>query len=229
MADHSSVIPTEYKGYRFRSRTEARWAVFLDSAGEPWEYEKQGYDLPTRKYLPDFWLQDMNCWLEIKGEKPTAEERQLCEELGWATSRAVVIAWGLPDEAGKRIDVFCGEVSDGGATCGQWFREIRIHCGDVPIPWSRDKLGRLCLNAGEDRSDREWTAPNNLIPFPGMKIAEHIQSPLAQKDFNRARGARFEHGESGPSGRDKFEMVMEKNNRNQEKLLADRAKFGGQA
>jgi hypothetical protein len=31
---------TEYCGYRFRSRLEARWEVFLDALGLEWEYEE---------------------------------------------------------------------------------------------------------------------------------------------------------------------------------------------
>jgi hypothetical protein len=38
-------IETLYKGYRFRSREEARWAVFYDAAGISWRYEQEGYDL----------------------------------------------------------------------------------------------------------------------------------------------------------------------------------------
>lgn len=61
------AIETEYKGYRFRSRLEARWAVFFDTLGIAWEYEKEGYDLGEAGwYLPDFWLPKSNAWLEIK-------------------------------------------------------------------------------------------------------------------------------------------------------------------
>src|SRR5438067_13347526 len=49
------AIETYYKGYRFRSRTEARWAVFFDKLGLRWDYEEEGYVLPkTGCYLPDF-------------------------------------------------------------------------------------------------------------------------------------------------------------------------------
>jgi hypothetical protein len=34
-------------GYRFRSRLEARWAVFFDVAGIPWQYEPEGFDLSS--------------------------------------------------------------------------------------------------------------------------------------------------------------------------------------
>jgi hypothetical protein len=50
-------IETLYRGYRFRSRLEARWAVFFDGAGIAWQYEPEGFDLSnvkvTRKYEPD--------------------------------------------------------------------------------------------------------------------------------------------------------------------------------
>lgn len=48
-------IETKYKGYRFRSRLEARWAVFFDALGLTWDYEREGYDLGAAGwYLPDF-------------------------------------------------------------------------------------------------------------------------------------------------------------------------------
>jgi hypothetical protein len=63
------AIETNYKGYRFRSRLEARWAVFFDSLGVKYEYEKEGYDLgELGYYLPDFWLPEVHggLWVEIK-------------------------------------------------------------------------------------------------------------------------------------------------------------------
>ena len=60
-------IETQYKGYRFRSRLEARWAVFFDSLGMLWEYEREGFDLGEAGwYLPDFWLPALDKWIEIK-------------------------------------------------------------------------------------------------------------------------------------------------------------------
>lgn len=61
------AIETTYKGYRFRSRLEARWAVFFDALGVPWEYEKEGFDLGDGIwYLPDFWLPKEQAWVEVK-------------------------------------------------------------------------------------------------------------------------------------------------------------------
>lgn len=46
------AIPTKYKGVRFRSRLEARWAVLFDLMQWPWEYEP----IDLEGYIPDFIL-----------------------------------------------------------------------------------------------------------------------------------------------------------------------------
>ncbi len=67
-------IETHYKGYRFRSRLEARWAVFFDALGIKWEYEKEGFCLDgVGYYLPDFWLSHLGVWAEVKPEDNTLE------------------------------------------------------------------------------------------------------------------------------------------------------------
>jgi hypothetical protein len=88
------AIETAYKGYRFRSRLEARWAVFFDALGIVWEYEKEGFELPSGRYLPDFWIPirpssdtppGAGWWVEIKPVAPTEEEAKLLMELTAAT------------------------------------------------------------------------------------------------------------------------------------------------
>lgn len=65
------AIQTSYKGYRFRSRLEARWAVFFDTLGLRWEYESEGFDLGGGEwYLPDFFIHDWRCFIEIKPDPP---------------------------------------------------------------------------------------------------------------------------------------------------------------
>lgn len=61
------AIETTYAGCRFRSRLEARWAVFFDHLEIAWEYEPQGYESDAGRYLPDFWLPDERIWVEVKG------------------------------------------------------------------------------------------------------------------------------------------------------------------
>lgn len=73
-------IETEYKGYRFRSRLEARWAVFFDTLGIEWEYEVEGFQKGGDvRYLPDFFLPKTQTWIEVKGstEKLHEDRRKL--------------------------------------------------------------------------------------------------------------------------------------------------------
>lgn len=92
------AIETSYAGCRFRSRTEARWAVFFDALGIPWEYEKEGYELPSGWYLPDFWLPEDQLWVEIKGQSPTEMEMRLARELAEHGENYVFIFHGLPNK-----------------------------------------------------------------------------------------------------------------------------------
>ena len=53
---HIKAIETVYRGHRFRSRHEARWAVFFDSLGVDWVYEPEGFDLTEEaKTLATVW------------------------------------------------------------------------------------------------------------------------------------------------------------------------------
>lgn len=61
------AIDTRYNNHLFRSRLEARWAVYFDSLSVKWEYEPEGYELSDgSKYLPDFWLPDHDVYAEVK-------------------------------------------------------------------------------------------------------------------------------------------------------------------
>ena len=107
------AIETAYAGCRFRSRTEARWAVFFDAMGFPWEYEKEGYELPSGRYLPDFYVGGMLAgfpyiWLEIKGKPPTEKELKLLAELAAHTNIIACMAVGIPGTA-KFIGILAGE------------------------------------------------------------------------------------------------------------------------
>jgi len=77
-----SPIPTIWNGRKFRSRLEARWAVFFDALGVRYEYEKEGYQLKSGVwYLPDFWLTDLKFWIEIKPSTPNPDEYDKASEL----------------------------------------------------------------------------------------------------------------------------------------------------
>lgn len=62
------AMEVSYSGRIFRSRLEARWAVFLDLLDVNWDYEPSFYQVGEELfYLPDFYLPDHQLWLEVKG------------------------------------------------------------------------------------------------------------------------------------------------------------------
>lgn len=76
-------IETEYCGYRFRSRLEARWAVFFDVLGLEYIYEIEGFILDDKQwYLPDFWFPQLKCYGEVKATIFTKQEFKRCQQLG---------------------------------------------------------------------------------------------------------------------------------------------------
>ena len=96
------AIETVYNGYRFRSRLEARWAVFFDALGVSYEYEPEGFKLPSGKiYLPDFRVKCYGCrgeisnnpfdlYIEVKGKMTVYDAERIIE-----FARAE--EFGLPD------------------------------------------------------------------------------------------------------------------------------------
>lgn len=93
---YATPIQTSYKGYNFRSRLEARWAVYFSALPLEWEYEKEGYDLGGTFYLPDFWLPQVNMWAEVKPIEFTKEELRKIELLSKLTGYSCIMLVGIP-------------------------------------------------------------------------------------------------------------------------------------
>src|SRR5947209_16687637 len=83
------ALDTYYAGYHFRSRTEARWAIFFDTLQIPYRYEAEGYDLDGVRYLPDFWLPGLDGWVEIKGEPPREADQEKARRLALKSGKEV--------------------------------------------------------------------------------------------------------------------------------------------
>lgn len=100
------AIETHYKGYRFRSRLEARWAMFFDGLGVQYEYEMEGYDLGKAGwYLPDFWLPQQRVIVEIK--PPLLDNHGELEWPDTPKQEALIVA--LPEDGlYSRIVILCG-------------------------------------------------------------------------------------------------------------------------
>lgn len=92
------AIETSYAGCRFRSRLEARWAVFFDKLGIEWEHEPEGFETSAGRYLPDFQIRVPSdgypYWFEVKPSNAPHDERHrvLCVE----TATPTIVARGMP-------------------------------------------------------------------------------------------------------------------------------------
>jgi hypothetical protein len=112
-----AAIQTRYGNHHFRSRLEARWAVFFDHIGQRWDYEPEGFELPSGRYLPDFYLHreegEYSQFIEIKPAVLSVREKidatrklfELCE----MTHKEAILIMGSPqdnfDDPGDRVDL----------------------------------------------------------------------------------------------------------------------------
>lgn len=186
-------IETRYKGYRFRSRLEARWAVFFDALGVKWEYEKEGYDLGDAGwYLPDFWLPDFDCFVEVKPDIPTKEQGRILASFACGV-KPVLAVCGIP---GGNNFFYCqeGSSNSGGELC--IFDKVLIGYCHNCNKWVLDfgdwaeayDNGNMTLLDGE----RElWKNPCRCSPPRKQRVSFGEMENAA----DAARSARFEHGE----------------------------------
>lgn len=193
-------IQTRYSGCHFRSRLEARWAVFFDHLGIEWQYEPEGFDLPSGGYLPDFYLpgvyareyhpDNKGVWFEVK-PYPDHDDRH--EEMVQATGKFLYVGHSMPAP---------------GDMPPEWIHEYNpydVEMGSTSTP-------------GSSSSD-EWMAPC-CCDGPGETfIMQHVRygrhqiiGKMGDSNFDlwacyqpvyyavvAARSARFEHGQTGPS------------------------------
>jgi hypothetical protein len=128
-------IETRYAGILFRSRIEARWALFYDKIHVPYQYEAEGYDLNGELYLPDFWMPQQGCFIEIKGAEPTLEEQCRAALLAQLSGKRAFIFGPLrpffirTDRPGRwRIGFAClfreGAGGSGYLWCSTWRRTL---------------------------------------------------------------------------------------------------------
>lgn len=108
-------LPTEFQGISYRSRAEARWAVFFTTHRIPFDYEAEGFEMGGMRYLPDFWLPIGKVWFEVKPDAPSGIELEKARRLAVGTKRLVFIAPGAP-----RADIGLHVVSPSGRMKQDW-------------------------------------------------------------------------------------------------------------
>lgn len=202
------AIETKYRGYRFRSRLEARWAVFFDALGIEWEYEKEGYDLGTEGfYLPDFILYDA-LWIEVKGTHPTETEIAKIEKLAKETDKNAFIQYGNINACGKgkTAELMGVWVFDNGesVTVDNCVWCVCPSCGALQISPSGSVFWPAFVhNRNCDLKNAIDTIPEEgiLAYFKDRGISKDelhertTRNPTLINAFKKAMSARFEHGE----------------------------------
>lgn len=197
------AIETVYKGYKFRSRLEARWAVFFDYLEIKYEYEKEGFELENGdRYLPDFYLPEVangrGCWVEIKPltEKEYGQVGGEIPDDEWPTGTAKM-AYLLNGIAG-------GVIIYGNPYPGE-YKIFKFNSDG--IAYERWMEFRMCLDCGLltigdlDRYDAFWNQWGNFkrpCRYCYVPISPAIHDHL-MRAYEAARQARFEHGDKSSS------------------------------
>lgn len=92
-----SPHPVTYWGVLFRSTLELRYALLFNSLGISWIFEEQVFQTKLNRYLPDFFLPDLDCFVEIKGKAPTEVEITKLSDVCNDTGKVGVILSGYPN------------------------------------------------------------------------------------------------------------------------------------
>lgn len=190
------AIETQYKGYRFRSRLEARWAVFFDALSIRWEYEKEGYDLgDLGRYLPDFWLPDLQCFMEVKGAEPTPDETALTSMLRVQTGSPVIIVHGEVGPGPWRC--FAHDIGHSSGGVSEWYVYFFVcECGQPKVSWGDGC--HVAVNGTSWANLRHWCGWTGHYGADscGPEFPAYMAISSTSRAVNAARAARFEYGQT---------------------------------
>lgn len=204
------VKETEYHGYRFRSRLEARWAVFFDSLGVKYEYEPEGFTLDNGvSYLPDFKVKcwgtrggifetPFDLWIEVKGNMSDSDASKIINFANFAPLNK--IQWDDSNydqkvkEAYAKVNpiLIVGEIPDPD-TYRSYADDLGSYDNEILngiYPWNYELIDGdyfACFPAVTD--DGRFYLDGDDSNYHTMDL------DIIRNAFRIARGARFEHGE----------------------------------
>lgn len=202
-------IQTFYKGYHFRSRLEARYAVFFDALGWEWLYEDEGYWLGETlgNYLPDFFLPKFKLFVEVKGEAPSDLELAKCRALRTLTGNAVLASHGLPLTNWGHLFAWNDSTEHQTKATVEWGGAAIVSPGlgdpeeETPrIFHTRVDKEMTLLSYTAAREPRLITCSLSRDPkrtLNGEVYRSLTFNPRIKAAVEAARSARFEHGEAG--------------------------------
>lgn len=195
MTDWTGAIETSYAGVLFRSRHEARWAVFMDHLGLRWEYEPERYGFSTSKgtYLPDFYLPEIGLFAEIKpGLAGEVDPHGIWIWEQFAVDRAF-------NKLNGKAAVFCGGIPDptkvtpeGPPKAERWYESGIFIPGDWHFAW--------CVCPEGAHFDIQYEARGGRIFCGCYRMADdHYRTgdnPRILAAYTAARSERFYRGQA---------------------------------
>ena len=192
------ALETHAFGYRFRSRLEARWAVFFNELGVSWEYEPQGFDIGGEAYLPDFRVVtgDLVYWYEIKprGTNSCGKFEKFTEVLGLHNSGDLPLNLEARLLSGDPFDVFgdvyvCPRCGKPESPDGHSDGEVDFYCHPCD----------MVTTSGGGNPCEIGFAGVRYRPHKGVIVVNAEDFAILNEKIDRAclaaRKARFEHGE----------------------------------
>lgn len=203
------AIETRYAGCHFRSRLEARWAVFFDYLGIEWQYEPQGFMGAGGHYLPDFFLpgvfvgdgdydRGLGVYVEVKGTDAALRQDGAKIVGGLIGKHGLLILGDVPPPPSDgQLVTHSFLYLDGETTFHRlagWKGDSRYMelmgypfsywfggSANRSLPESASTSARLLTFGCSFKGTTEWTRQNS--------------NTVAA--YTAARSARFEHGQSG--------------------------------
>lgn len=207
-------IETYYNGYRFRSRLEARWAVFFDTLGVKYEYEPEGFALPSgRCYLPDFRVKCYGC----RGKYPLSAYEILPfsepPEPPKPFDLYIEVKGKMTQEDADRIKEFSGTWKEAKGISYFEIQNPVLIVGNIPpLDGSSDSeaVGAYKEMDGVDiyPFNYELIDGDHFAAYPAAhngyfylwgddsNYIDKDDRPAVEKAYAAARIARFEHGET---------------------------------
>ena len=195
-------IQTAYKGYRFRSRLEARWAVFFNACGVDWEYEPEGYDLGDGLlYLPDFLLHGVegrapsDLYVEVKGIMTETDAEKIIRFSGvrdnpdnLTVPTPILVVNCIPDG---------DTIADIERYCRKWGYDGFPGISHGPCPYSFSTID------GDEFVAHPGINKNGRFELFGddSSYTSERDDAATLRAYRMARQARFEFGETPKGGR----------------------------
>jgi hypothetical protein len=200
------AIETEYKGCLFRSRLEARWAVFFDELNIEWKYESEGFENDDGdRYLPDFYLPRSLTWVEVKGDKNALvkDHARMTRLLDWG---GVLPGFKNSLDTASRGLLLLEDLPYWDGSHGIFVHPIIQHDEGIHKNWLMFASGAaVCLSGSRFAriGGRAVEVVHNLQSDPAAWAIEtrfvktQRASIPALRAYRAARSARFEFGQKG--------------------------------